>query len=115
MDRVFDESQELFVVVREYMDRHPVNCQLNSGWRLGKCEPGVNSGGEGLVEAAGESIKIEGLGFCESVWVGACQGDSASVVDLCDEAFREETVGLTNGGSSYVCIRKMSARGSRWS
>jgi len=64
-----------------------VNCQLYSGWHLGKRKPGIVSDGEGLVEAAGESIEVRGLGFCCGVGVGACEGDSASVVNLSDEAF----------------------------
>jgi len=71
-----------------------VNCQLYSGWRLGKCKPWVISDGEGLVEAAGESVEIPGVGFRGGVGVGVREGDSASVVDLCDEALREEAVGL---------------------
>jgi len=79
-----------------------VNCQLYSGWRLGKRKPGVITDGEGLVETAGESITIWGVGFRRGVGVSAREGDSVSVVDLCDEIFPEEAVGLGEGGSSYV-------------
>jgi len=79
-----------------------VNCQLYSGWRLGKRKPRVISDGEGLVEAAGERIEVRGVGLCWGVRVGAREGDSASVVDLCDEALREEAVGFGEGGGGYV-------------
>ena len=79
-----------------------MNCQLYSGWRLGKRKPGIVSDGEGLVEAAGESIEVRGVGFRWTVWVRAHEGDSPSVVDLCDEALWEEVVGLGEGGSRYV-------------
>jgi len=78
-----------------------VNCQLYSGWRLGKRKPGSVPNGEGLVETAGESIEVRGVGFCGGVRIGAREGDSARVIDLCDEAFREETVPLGEGGTSY--------------
>jgi len=79
-----------------------VNCELYSSWRLGKGKPGVITDGKGMVEAAGKIIEIRSVGFCRGVRVGACEGNSASVVDLCDEGFREEGVGLGEGSSSYV-------------
>ena len=79
-----------------------MNCQLYSGWRLGKRKPGIVSDGEGLIEAAGKSIEVRGVGSSRGVGVSACEGDSASVVDLCDETFSEERVGLGKGGGSYV-------------
>ena len=79
-----------------------VNCQLYSGWRLGKRKPGIVHNGEGLVEAAGESIEVWRVGFCRCVGVRACEGDGTSVVDLGYEAFREEAVGVGEGGSSDV-------------
>jgi len=79
-----------------------VNCQLYSGWRLGKRKPGVIPDGEGLVEVAGEGIEIRGVGLCWGVGVGARKGDSATVVNFCDEALREEAVGIGEGGGSYV-------------
>jgi len=79
-----------------------VNRQLYGGWCLGKCKPGVIPDEEGLVEAVGKSIEILGVGFCGSVRVGSCEGASLSGLDLCDEAFREEVVGVGEGGSSYV-------------
>ena len=42
-----------------------MNCQLYRGWRLGKRNPGVIPDGEGLVDAAGESIEIWGVGLCQ--------------------------------------------------
>jgi len=36
------------------------------------------------------------------VGVGAREEDSASDIDLCDETFSEEEVGLGEGGGSYV-------------
>jgi len=79
-----------------------VNCQLYSGWPLGKRKPGVIPDVEGLGEAAGESIEVQGVGFSWGVGVGAREGDSASVVDLCDEALWEKAVGFGESGSSYV-------------
>jgi len=79
-----------------------VNCQLYRGLRLGNRNPEVIHDGEGLVEAAGESIEIRGARLCRGVRVGSCEGDTASVVDLYDEALWEETVGVGAGGSSYV-------------
>jgi len=79
-----------------------VNCQLYSGWRLGKRKPGVITDGEGLVEVAGECIAIRGVGFCWSVWVSPRKGDSALVVDLSDETFWEEAVGFGESGGGYV-------------
>ena len=79
-----------------------MNCQLYSGWRLGKRKPGVITDGEGLVEAAGEGIEIRGVRLGWGVGVSAREGNSASVVDLCDETFWEEAVGVGKGGGGYV-------------
>ena len=79
-----------------------MNCQLYSGWRRGKRKPGLVSDGEELVEAAGESIEVRGLGLSWGVRISARERDSASAVDLCDEAFWEEAVGLGEGGRGYV-------------
>ena len=79
-----------------------MNCQLYGGWRLGKRKPGVITDGERLVEVAGEGIEVRGVGFGWGVRVGASKGNSASVVDLCDEALREEAVGVGEGDSVYV-------------
>jgi len=103
VDGVLDEGEELFVIFWEDVCGDRVNCQLYSGWRLGKRKPGVITDGEGLVEAAGEGIEIWGVGFGCGVGVGARKGNSASVVDLCDKAFWEEAVGVGEGGSGYVC------------
>ena len=62
-----------------------MNCQLYSGWRLGKRKPGVITNWEGLIEVAGEGIEIRGVGLGWGIGVGAREGSSASVVDLCDE------------------------------
>ena len=55
-----------------------------------------------MVERAGLSIEVRGLGLCVGVGVGSYGGDGASVVELCKEAPWEETVGVGEGGSSYV-------------
>jgi len=72
------------------------------GWRLGKRKPGIVPDGEGLVEAAGESIEVQGVGLCRGVGFAAGEGDGASVIDLSDKALRDERVGFREGGSSYV-------------
>ena len=64
-----------------------MNCQLYSSWRLGTCKPGVVPDREGLVEAAGASIKVWRVRLCPGVGVSAGKGVSASVIDLSDEAF----------------------------
>jgi len=79
-----------------------VNCQLYSGWRLGKRKPGIIPDGEGLVEAAGESIEVGPVGLCGGVGVGACEGNSTSAVDLGDEALGEEAIGVGEGGGGDV-------------
>jgi len=91
VDGVFDEGVELIVVFREDAGFDRVNCQLYSGWRLGKCKPGVQviTDGEELVEAAGLGIEIWCVGFSGGVGVGACEGNGASVVDFCDKALRQ--------------------------
>jgi len=67
-----------------------VNCQLYTGWPLGKRKPGIVSDGEGLIEAAGASIEVRGVGLSYRVWVKAPEGDGGSVVHLCNETFWEE-------------------------
>ena len=79
-----------------------MNCQPYSGWRLGKRKPGVITDRDGLVEAAGEGIEVRGVRLRWGVGVGASKGNSASVVDSRDDPFREEAVGLGEGGSGYV-------------
>jgi len=79
-----------------------VNCQLNSGRRLGKREPGIIPDWEGVVEAAGESIEVVGVGLRRGVGVGSGEGDGASVLDLRHEAFWEEAIRFREGGSSNV-------------
>jgi len=94
-----------------------VNCQLYRGWRLGKRKPGIIPDGKGLVEAAGESFEVRSVALRGDVGVGAREGDSASVVDLRDETFWEEAVGLGESGSSsvregggYVLCKSMGSR-----
>ena len=82
MDGVLDEGKEFLVVFWEEVGGDRVNCQLYSGWRLGKCKPGVITDGEGLVEAAGEGIEIWGVRLSWGVGVRARNGNSALVVDL---------------------------------
>jgi len=81
-----------------------VNCQLYSGWHLGKCKPGVMPDRKGPVEAVGESIEVLSVGFRGGVGVGSGKGDGTSVVDLqvCDESLQEEAVGVGEGGRGYV-------------
>lgn len=50
-----------------------MNCQLDSGWCLGKPKAGVIPDREELVEAVGEIIEIGGVGVCWGVGVGACE------------------------------------------
>jgi len=102
VDGVLDEGKELFIIFWEDVCRDRVNCQLYSRWHLGKRKPGVITDWEGLVEAAGEGIEVWGVGLGWGVGVGARKGNSPSVVDLCDEAFGEEAVGVGEGGSGYV-------------
>jgi len=94
VDGVLDEGKALFVVFWEDVCRDRVNRQLYSGWRLGKRKPGVNTNGEGLVEAAGECSEVWGVGLGWGVRVSARKGNSASVVNLGDQAFWEEAVGV---------------------
>ena len=79
-----------------------MNCQHYSGWPLAKRKPGVISDGEGLVEAPGECIEVGCVGLYWGVGIGAREGDSSSVVNLYDETFLEEAIGLSEGSSSYV-------------
>ena len=79
-----------------------MNCQLYSGWRLGKHKPGIIPDGEGLVEAAGESIEVWGVGFGRGVGVGSSEGDGATVIELGDDASWEQAVGFRQGGSSNI-------------
>ena len=48
----------MIVVFREDVGWDRVNCQLYSGWCLGKRKPGVITDGERLVEAAGKGIEV---------------------------------------------------------
>jgi len=102
VDGVLDEGTKLFDVVREDVGWDRVNCQLYSGWRLGKRKPGVITDGERQIEGAGESIEIWGGCLCRGVGVGASEGNGASVVDFRDESCWEEAVGVSEGGGSYV-------------
>jgi len=79
-----------------------VNCQLYSGWRLGKRKPGIVPDGEGLVEAAEESFEVWSVGFGRRVRIRAGKRNGTSVVHLGYEAFGEEAVGVGKGGGSDV-------------
>jgi len=68
--------------------------------------PGIVPDGKGLVEALGESIEVQGVGLSWGVRVTAREGDSASVVDLCNKGFREEAVGLVEGGLQLYHLRR---------
>ena len=59
-----------------------MNCQLYSGWREGKRKPGIGPCGEGLVEAAGESIEVRGARADGGVGVSDGEGYGASVIDF---------------------------------
>ena len=71
-----------------------MNCQLYSGWRQGKRKPGIRSCGVGLVEAAGESIEVGGVGTGWGVGVSDGEGYGAPVIDFSKESFGEEAVGV---------------------
>ena len=102
VDVFLNEGEELFIVVWEYVSWDRVNCQLYSGWRLGKGKPGVIPNGEGLVEEAGESIEVGGIGVRSSVGVGARKRNCTTVVDLRNEALWVEAVRVDEGGGSDV-------------
>jgi len=102
VDGSLDEVEQWLVIILEDVGWDRVNCQLYSGWRLGKRKSGIVSDGEGLVEAAGESIEVWGVGFCRGVWIRAGERDGISVVDFGYEAFGEERVGVGEGGGSDV-------------
>ena len=71
-----------------------MNCQLYSGRREGQCKPWVGTCREGLVEAAGESIEVGGVGATGGVGVGDGEGYGTPVIDFCEEAHGEEAVGV---------------------
>ena len=71
-----------------------MTCQLYSGWRKGKRKPGIRPCGKGLVEAAGESIEVWGVGAGGGVGVRDGEGYGASVIDLGEETLGEEAVGV---------------------
>lgn len=102
VDDLLDEVEECVVVVWQDSSWYRVNCPEYRGSDLGKRKPVVISKGEGIVEAVGESNEVHGVGFSWRVGVGSCERDSILVVDLCDEALREETGGVCEGGSSYM-------------
>ena len=58
--------------------------------------------GEGLVEAASESIEVAGVGLCGGVRVGTSKEDSASVVNHCIETLVEEAVRVSESGGNCV-------------
>ena len=61
-----------------------MNCHQCSGCRLGQRKPGIVTDGEGLVEVAGDRIEVGGVGFRRGVGIAASEGDSVSVIDLCE-------------------------------
>jgi len=56
----FDERQELVDFIWEDVGRDRVNCQLYSGWRVGKRKPEFIHDREPLFEVVGDSIEVEG-------------------------------------------------------
>ena len=90
------------VVIWEDVGWDRVNCQLYSGWRLGKHKSRVILDGEGLVQAAGESIEVWGVGFCGDVRIHTGERDGTSVGHFGYEAFGEEAVAVGKGGGSHV-------------
>ena len=79
-----------------------MNCQLYSGRREGKRKPGVRPCGEGLVEAAGESIEVGAVEASGGVGVSDGEGYGASVIDCGEETFGEEAVGVGESGGDDV-------------
>ena len=79
-----------------------MNCQLYSDWCLVKRKPVIVPKGEGLLEAAGETIEVQGVGFCGGVWTSACERDSTSVVALGYGAVGAEAFGVGKGSGSDV-------------
>ena len=71
-----------------------MNCQLYSGRHEGKRKPWVGPCGEELVEAAGESIEVRGVGAGRGVGVGDGEGYGASVIDFGEKALGEKAVGV---------------------
>ena len=71
-----------------------MNCQLYSGRREGERKPGVGPCGEGLVEAAGDSIEVGGVGTGRGVGVRDGEGYGASVIDFGEESLGKEAVGV---------------------
>ena len=79
-----------------------MNCQLYSGWREGKRKPGIGPCGEGLVEAAGESIEVWGVRAGGGVGVSDGERYGTPVIDLGKETFGEKAVGVCEGGGNDV-------------
>ena len=102
MDQFLDEVEELVLVFWEDVGWDRLNCQLYSGWRLGKFKPGIVSDREGQVEAAGESIEVGGVGLCGGGGVSNPERDPTSVVDFGYETFGADAVGVGHGGGSDV-------------
>jgi len=102
VDGFLDEVEVLIVVIWEDVGWDPVNCPLYTGWHLGKRKPGVIPDGEGLVQAAGVSIEVWGVGLCWSVGISAGKSDCTSVIDFGYKVFRQEAVRLGEGGGTDV-------------
>ena len=79
-----------------------MNCQLYSGWREGKRKPGIGPCGEGLIEAAGESIEVRTVGPGRGIGVRDGEGYGTSVIDFGKETFGEEAVGVREGGGDNI-------------
>jgi len=58
VDGLCEEVEEMVVIIWPAVGWDPLNRQLYRGWRLGKRKRGIGAYGAGLVEAAGESIKV---------------------------------------------------------
>jgi len=98
VDRFVNDGEEFVVVGREDMGWDRVNCQLYSSWCRGKRKPGVIPNWEGLVEVAGESLEVWGVGKSGGIGVGTGEGESSLFVNLHDDTFGKKAVGVGEGG-----------------
>ena len=56
----------------------------------------------GLVEAAGDSIEVGGVGGGGGVGVCSGEGNGATIINLSDEPLGEEGIGGSEGGCDKV-------------